>query len=126
MGLLEQAKIDAQNFLGNTGAFSLNMVFKAPSGEELEVVGQCFDVTMMYHTEPQSMTGRSVLVNVSEQPFTDADYPIRRADGIITFKDHLVTVIYADGTTNKFKVFDAMPDKTINVISLQLQTYADN
>lgn len=126
MGLMEQAKIDAQNFLQDLGAFSLQLIFTAPNGDVLETVGQCFDIALTYETEQTSQAGRNVMVNVAEQPFTDSDYPMRRADGIISFKNHLVTAIYADGTENKFKVFDVIPDKSINVISIQLQSYADN
>lgn len=126
MNLMQQAKLDTERILSAVNEFAMSLTFEAPTGETLTTTGQFFDRTAMYGIDQQEVSGRHVIVHVSEQPFTDANYPMRRVDGVITFTNHLVSCTYADGRIEQFKVFDTQPDYSINMITLQLQSYADN
>ena len=123
MNLMEQNKLDIQTILGNTNEFALELTFTAPNGTILDTVGQFFDRTAMFDSEGNAISSRHIIIHVSEQPFTDADYPMRRTDGIVTFKDHKVTAKYADGRTINCRVTDTQPDNSINLITLQLEKY---
>lgn len=123
MNLMQQAKNDIQRILGATTEFAMALQFIAPNAETLTTTGQFFDRTYMGDIEQQDTSGRHIIVHVSEQPFTDAGYPMRRADGVITFSNHKVIATYADGTTKTFKVLDTQPDYAINMITLQLQLW---
>lgn len=126
MGLMERAKQDVQQILGNKNEFALDLVFFAPTGETFQTVGHFFDRTIQYNIDDSSIAGNTVVVHVSEQPFIDFGYPLRDSNGLISIHNHLVTGTYADGQTKKFKVFSFDPDYSINLITIYLSHYADN
>jgi hypothetical protein len=125
MNLMQQAKADVESILGNTSEFAMELTFIAPNSTELTTTGQFFDRTAVFSEGETDLSTKHVVIHVSEKPFTDADYPMR-IDGVISFKNHLVRCTYADGRIITFKVFDTQPDESINMITLQLQTYGTN
>lgn len=126
MNLMMQAKQDIERILSATNEFAMNVTFRAPTGETLETTAQFFDRTAVFTSEDQSISSRHIVLHVSEKPFTDAEYPMRIADKTISFNNHIVTATYADGRTETYKVFDTNPDYSINMITIQMQTYAGN
>lgn len=128
MGMMQQAAIDIMGILGNTSSgFALPIKFKAPDGTELETTGHFFNHSLQYDENGQAISGDTAVCHVSETPFMNASYPMRRlSDGVITFKDHIVTATYADGSIKIFSVYDPKPDYSINMITLQLQRYVGN
>lgn len=121
---MQQAKQDIEGILSATTEFAMRLEFKAPTNEECETTGQFFDRTAVYDINQTDVSGNHVVVHVSEQPFQDADYPVRTENSMIAFKGHKVRATYADGSQKVFKVFDTQPDYSINMITLQLEHYA--
>lgn len=126
MNLMEIAKRDLENIFNTDIGFSLDLTFTAPTSEQITIKGQFFDRTLVYEMDGAAASGNHAVIHVSEKPFVDAEYPIRNAKNQISFKDHLITANYADGSTRNFKAMDWHPDYSINMITIQLQQYATN
>ena len=123
---MQKAKTDIERILSATNEFAMDVTFRAPNGTELQTTAQFFDRTAAFISEEQSISSRHIVLHVSEKPFTDAHYPMRIADQTISFDGHIVTATYADGRIETYKVFDTQPDYSINMITIQMQTYAGN
>lgn len=125
MGLMEQVKIDTQSFVQNKVDFGVDLTFTSPANSTVTVAGYYSDHSLTFDENGAPITGKKATVCVHEQSLIDAGYvSVRTQAGLISFKNHKVSIAYADGSSRTYKINEWQPDYTINLVTLFLEEYA--
>lgn len=126
MGIIEQARLDMQQILGNSNDFGVSLTLLAPTSPvtTLEIVGTVkkhhirFDEIGM----PVRTSGNTVnaTVTVSMLTLDEAEYPYLTAAKRADFKGHKVSWIDSTGNDVTYIVNQWYPDYLTGSVSLEL------
>jgi hypothetical protein len=124
VGLREQAAADNRAILEDSAAgFGWPITVTDPSGKVASVVGNSGDVAQVI--DPQTgmaITGRLAHVSIAIASLRTAgfvDLPAQVADS--KKRPWLVTFDDIEGVEHTFKVLEALPDRTIGVVTCTLE-----
>lgn len=118
MTILERAKADIERITGNQNEWGQPIVFIAPTGETVSVIGLVTKHHLGVDAELQKWVNtKNAHISVSEKYLTDLSYPLRNANGDVDLKDHKVQVSDSTGATYTSRIDQWFPDETIGLIT---------
>ncbi len=128
MGLIEQINNDIQRITSNSNEFGVNIELIAPNGQRANIVGIHPKVHLGVDTEGNIVNSRQARITFSERTLVgvNVNYPLRNANGDVDLKKHLVNVADSTGNIKNYRVQSWMPDETIGLILVQLESYGTN
>ena len=115
MGLLDQARKDAQTFSSDLGGFGTSITLTAPDDTVLSVNGMYSRHHMGIDEDGQMVNTQNAHVSIHEQLLIDGGYPYKDGGGRTQLTSHKVGV---DGLT--YRVREFMPNHTTGLIVLIL------
>lgn len=127
MGLLEDIQNDAADFVSNTADFAVEMTFTDNAYNNATVNGIYSKHHTKVDTEGNSVNSLTNSICVSESKLLAAGYEVRDPDtGEVDMTGHLVTFKDSTGTSQQYKINQALPDETVGLLTFFLSEYAAN
>ncbi len=129
MSLTTQIQQDALDITTNLNDFGVSLTFTAPTSPIMVItVG---GTIKKHHTDLDELgqvRGNSLNASctVSELALNAVNYPVRNANGQVTFKGHLVSWTDITGSEIKYAINEWHPDNKTGLIVLILGNYAAN
>lgn len=132
MGIVEQARLDIQQILGNSNDFGVSLTLFAPTSPvtELTIVGTIKKHHTMYHEYGMPARSKANTVNatctVSMLTLDENNYPYLNAEHRADFKGHKVSWIDSTGNEILYAVNQFYPDYQTGSVTLELGYYGTN
>lgn len=124
MGLRETAKTDTKNILEDVNGFGWPIRVTDPAGTFADMVGHSNDVAD--HIDPDTglpISGRQASVALSMASLTTAGLGLPEGKNDAATKPWLVTFDDIDGTPFTFKVVKTNPDRTLGIVTCNVELY---
>ena len=117
MNLRDRAKLDASRIV--SADFSAEISITTPGGVSSDPLGLYNDISLTFDPDTgMPVSGRNSTVALALSNFTDGVYPTNIAD-----KTKKPWIVKVDDQT--FKVVKSNPDRSMGIITLELETYKD-
>ncbi len=126
MGLIEQAKKDAQRIISDLSGFGQSIEFIAPTGEIVTVTGLHKKIRLGVDLQTGNIINSLVAtVTVTSLDLFAAGYPYRNIDGHgeVNLEGHLVNVKDVTGDIINYSIQSWHPDETVGLIVCYLQYF---
>lgn len=124
MSLREQAATDLHTILTDQDDFGWPITVTDPDGTSASLVGFSGDIFQTIDPDTgQAIAGRNAHVAISKKSLSDAGLGEPRGIADNTIKPWKVSFDDTNGVTYNFKVLEAMPDRTIGVVTCMLEAY---
>lgn len=126
MGLMDTIAQDIKSILTNTNDFGVNITLYAPtSPQKVVTVGGTVKKHHLTFDENGMVKGnvKNATCTVSELSLNAANYPVRNANGEVTFEGHRVSWSDVNGTAITYAVNEWWPDERLGVLVLILGDY---
>jgi hypothetical protein len=124
MSVLDMARRDLANRMGNPAEFAVPIVLISPSNASITVNGIHRKIHLAQDTDGNYQNVMTASVTISYTQF--GTFPYRNSnDGEVKLLDYKVNVTDASGLVRKYKVIQQMPDETLGCVILQLANRKD-
>lgn len=125
MGLRETARADLRAILEDTeGGFGWPITITNPDGVTADLTGFSTDIGMTIDMDTGlPVSGRSASVALPIAALTEAALGLPRGIADSSRAPWLVTFLDIEGASHTFKVFQAMPDLAIGIVTCVLEAY---
>jgi hypothetical protein len=132
MGIVEQARLDIQQILGNSNDFGVSLTLFAPTSPvtELTIVGTIKKHHTVFDELGVPTRSKANTVNasctVSMLTLDENNYPYLNANHRADFKGHKVSWADSTGNTIMYVVEQWFPDYQTGSVSFELTYYGTN
>jgi len=126
MGLWATAAADAKRFLANSDHFGWPITVTDPDGSTADLTGYANDIGQSI--DPQTgalVTGRAASCALHLDALSDAGLGTPRAVADEALTPWVVVFDDIQGVTHKFKVSEAMVDRTAGIVVCMLEAYKE-
>lgn len=107
-----------------TTGFGWDITLTAPNGTSMSIVGFSGDIGTTIDPETQALVaGRTAHVSLPIAKITTMGQGLPRAIASTSSKPWIASFNDLEGASHTFKVSDAMPDRTLGLISCLLEAY---
>ncbi len=124
MGLIEQIKADIEQITSNLDEFGVELTLVAPTAETVTITGLHTKHNINFDTDGNKINSLNAHASFSEKFLTDANYPVRNADGEVDLKRHRLSAKDSTGIVKHYVINETWPDETIGLIVCVLDAIA--
>lgn len=117
------ARKDAKNIL-ESGGFQTTITIEN-SIYSCTISGIAFTHHLAFDAENNPVNSKHAHVTISEQSLIDANYTVRKSDGNLFMRNHLVSYADSTGTVKKYVVSENFADETLGTITLMLKSFGN-
>jgi hypothetical protein len=117
MGILDMIRNDARRYITDTDGFATTIHFQAPNGGmEVDIPGRSNKHHISFDQTGTPVNLLNASITISEKVLTDAGYPVRNADNLVTLRGHRVSWTDSTGIAGTYSIKECFPDQSVGII----------